>query len=330
MKLEPEFALNRSLGSGGRGAASARLAPAVLLASIIGAALLIGCASRSPDAKAETNTTATTSAAPDAPARTAPMTPVPPEPSSAQPTAVSTSAPQGPTAPVTARPAGLVEIFPGVRVDRAGRVVEFDAVVPIDPRDETTPVIYLEVIACPRDTKEHEALLVTSVKPSQVHAALLLIGLVPGAPGRVGWKDNAPVRISPTGPAVDIVFRFDDPSGKTIEARPQDWIVNAIDGRAMSGRTGAPVSPAGTAHWVFAGSVTRQAMTESGTRAERYEADSEGTLIGFTTFGSELLAYSDILSPESGVDAPAWIADATSMPAVRTKVVVVLRPAPAR
>ncbi len=298
-------------------------------------ALSAGCATREqsratmPSVPAPSSATLATSAEPEQ------MVPIdtPTPASRAQPLGITPTPPPPPPgtpAPRTPRVTGLTEIFPGVRVDRAAGVVEFDAVVPIDPRDETTPTIYLEVIACPRDTKEHESLLVTDVKPSQVHAGLLLIGLVPGAPGHVGWKDNAPVRVPPTGPTVDITFRFTDSDGKTVEARPQDWIINATDGRPMLGRTGTNPVPESTSRWLFAGSVTRQAVTEAGVRAERYEADSEGTLIGFATFGSELLAFADVISHESSVDAPTWIADAKTTPPVRTKVVVVLRAATAR
>ncbi len=219
-------------------------------------------------------------------------------------------------------PPGLVTIFPSVRVDRAAGVVEFDATVPIDPRDPNTPTIFLEVIACPRDTKEHETLLVTSAKPSHIHAALLLIGLEPGAPGRVEWKDKAPVRIPPRGPEVDITFRYRDQNGASHEARPADWIKDGQTDRPMPGRTGESTA---APRWVFAGSLMRNAMTESGVRMPRYEADADGTLIGFATFGSELLAYAEVISHESSVDAPVWIADAKTIPQVGTSVVVVLR-----
>ncbi|MBA1697416.1 hypothetical protein G9H16_25470, partial [Escherichia coli] len=58
--------------------------------------------------------------------------------------------------------------FPHVRVDREARTVEFDAAVPIDAqardsRGERTRV-YLEIIACSFDSREHETLVVTSAK----------------------------------------------------------------------------------------------------------------------------------------------------------------------
>ena len=72
-----------------------------------------------------------------------------------------------------------MEVFPGVRLDRDAGYVEFDGTVPIiaDAGDGT--VVFLELMVCIPDTKEHEALVMAPVKPSHVHAALLALGLEP-------------------------------------------------------------------------------------------------------------------------------------------------------
>ena len=41
---------------------------------------------------------------------------------------------------------------------------------------------WLEQVACMVGTREHESLVVVEAKPSEVHAALLLLGLEPGTP----------------------------------------------------------------------------------------------------------------------------------------------------
>src|SRR5438309_1849216 len=40
----------------------------------------------------------------------------------------------------------------------------------------------LEMFLCPRKSKEHESVLAADVKPHDVHAALLLVGALPGRP----------------------------------------------------------------------------------------------------------------------------------------------------
>ena len=73
----------------------------------------------------------------------------------------------------------------GLRINRAERWLELDGFVPIDVRETDRTgyrlVRYLECIAVtPVSGKDHEALIVTSVRPSTIHAALLTLGLEPG------------------------------------------------------------------------------------------------------------------------------------------------------
>ena len=52
-----------------------------------------------------------------------------------------------------------------------------------------------------------------------------------------------------------------------------------------------------------------------------------GTIIGLTTFGSEVIAWSRVISPDSGVQAPEWIADFSKTPPANTRVRVRIRKA---
>lgn len=211
-------------------------------------------------------------------------------------------------------PSGWREVFPNVRVDLEAKVVEFDAITsPLLMEDPQAPLMFLESIVCTPDTREHESLAVSRARPSNIHAAMLLIGLTPGAPG--GWKleDNRLVPFDPTGPRVAIEFRWTDPDGSTRIASPADWIRNVKSagglleaGRAEDGRPAAG--------WVFAGSrLTQTRFARNGepldSPREVYDADESGTVIGLATFGGEMIAWSRTFSPDASTDEPVWIAD---------------------
>lgn len=214
--------------------------------------------------------------------------------------------------PESSPPEAMVELLPGVRADVGRGVVEFDGEIAIDCHDPETPDVYLEVICCRRDTREHEALVVTDVAPSAVHAALLAAGAEPGAPG--GWREE--------GGKVRPILARGDPVGVTIvvtagaqsvEHDPATWIT-----RAGADRTLAEAVP--QAGWVFAGSR----MRERGGR-EVYDADGTGQLIGLHTFGSETVAWTRVESPDSWIDEPQWLANAKAVPPIGTPVTVRLR-----
>ena len=167
-----------------------------------------------------------------------------------------------------------------------------------------TPVVWLEVLVTTPDAKPHETLLVTDALPSHVHAALLLTGIEAGEPGLV-WVDRTGNlnREPPTGPAVRVSFRYDDPpTGEPVVTDPAAWAVNAADGRRLS-----ETAPVG--RFLFAGSRFRKLGGE-----EVYSADYDGTLVGLVTFGSETIAWSEPYSHEAQVEEPVWQADIARIP----------------
>lgn len=210
---------------------------------------------------------------------------------------------------------GFVELSEHVRIDRAAGVVEFDAFVPM-VIDDPEQIVFLETTVCTRNSKEHETLLATDARPSNIHAALLLLGAEPGKPG--DWEmgeDNEIVHIPPTGPSVVIEFVWTDAEGNQRTDDPVTWIVNDIDGAAFPDRD-----------WVFAGSrIVEWTPPGKDAPVEVYDADYSGTLIGLATFGTETLAWPSVISHDSTVEEPVWIVDAGKAPAVDTPVVVRLR-----
>ncbi|HZW09034.1 MAG TPA: YdjY domain-containing protein [Phycisphaerales bacterium] len=222
-------------------------------------------------------------------------------------------------APAIAEPR-LVELFEGVRADPEMGIVEFDGFVAIDCHHPETPDVYLEVICCTRDTREHEALVVTDVAPSLVHAALLAAGAEPGAPGAWREQDGSLRPVPPRGDRVRITLLTRGEGGIETEHDPASWVRAADSERTL--RSAAP-----DAAWVFAGSRLR----ERGGRTV-YDADGTGQLIGLHTFGSETLAWTRVESPDSWIDEPRWLARNEAVPAfgtpVRVRLSVERRPSP--
>jgi hypothetical protein len=202
-----------------------------------------------------------------------------------------------------------------VRVHRTRRAVEFDAAVsPILIVDPRSPLVFLEVLCCIANTREHETLLVTKATPSVVHAALLLAGL---EPGRAGGFERSPegrlVAIKPTGTPVRVEYVYvDSASGQSVAVDPRVWIKNA--------RSDEPFGVGG--RFVFAGSRMLADSRASGgsERPSRYAADLGGNVVGLSTFGDEVIALEQVMSPEAAVEAPEWVVDFSRLPPANTPV----------
>jgi len=214
---------------------------------------------------------------------------------------------------------GFVEILPGVRINEELRTLEFDAVVAMDCHHPETPDVYLEVICCTPDTREHESLVVTTVAPSSIHAALLALGGEPGRPG--GWRREGDLvlPVAPEGDRVRVWFITEDDDGQPTLDTPENWIVQR--------QTRRPLTMDGfDSGWVFAGSRMREFRGR-----DVYDADGTGQLIGLHTFGSETIAWTRVESPEASVQEPLWLANRDVVPAIGTpvRVRISIEPEPA-
>ncbi|MCA9300438.1 MAG: hypothetical protein KDA28_15310 [Phycisphaerales bacterium] len=202
----------------------------------------------------------------------------------------------------------FVTIADGLRLDRDRKIVEFDAVVPVDVHHPETPITYLEVVCCVPGTHEHEALAMTEVAPSAIHAALLAVGAEPGLPGRWRWDGDRLVGDEPTGTAIE-VFMVTDRGVESV----RDWIVNIQNGRTLA-------QEPHDAPWIFGGSKTRQRDGRT-----LYDADYTGRLVGLTTFGDEVVGWGEMVSHEAMYDEPEWIANLDLVPPMGDPVRVRLR-----
>jgi len=203
-----------------------------------------------------------------------------------------------------------VEPFPGITVRRAPPAVTVLAWVCLDAG-------WLEQIACSAGTREHEALLVPQAQPSLIHAALLMAGFEPGAPG--SWRlEGDDLRFQPpTGSAVEILVRYDRPDGTggtvSIEEPIRRWI------RDHQGRRPFPDDP-----WIFGGS---RLVADPGGEGERYLADLTGSVVGLVTFGDEILGFAHVFADETAVHAAEWEADPERVPPIGTEVELIIVPA---
>ena len=126
----------------------------------------------------------------------------------------------------------------------------------------------IEVFACPRHTKEHEAIVATSASARLVHAALLAIGLEPGSPVSFD-PDYAAAR----GPIVSVRVNWKDTEGR-IQERPAQELIRTVSTQAAL-----------EADWVFAGSVFWKDPVDG---TEYYQADG-GDLICVSNFPTATL-----------------------------------------
>jgi len=188
------------------------------------------------------------------------------------------------------------ELLAGVWVDEG--VVEIDASVAMDCHHRETPDVYLEMLITGPDTREHESLLVSGVKPSSLHAGLLAAGFESGKP--VQFVDGE--RVSAKGDELVVEVRVD---GSDEWVGIVDWVTHVEEATPL-------VEDAGWAGLVFAGSV----LTDGGV----YKADREGALVSLTPWGFEVVSPAWVVSPEASVDEPVWIANRALVPEMGVEV----------
>ncbi len=126
----------------------------------------------------------------------------------------------------------------------------------------------LELFACLKDTKEHEAVVTVDVSAMAVHAALLRLGAKPGGPARF-----TPTYVAASGTEIDVTVIWKGSDGQQKTARAQDWVQDSQSGEAMS-------HP-----WVFAGS----GFWEDELTGQKYYQADGGDFICVSNFPSALL-----------------------------------------
>ena len=210
-------------------------------------------------------------------------------------------------------------VMPGVKINVEEWSVDVDARVCLVEG-------MLELIACTKDSKEHEAIIAVEAKPSHIHTALLLLRAKPGHPAMqkaIDEEDTRFTSLPPRGGAVDVFLLVKDAEGKETERPISDFITQAEQDESTAGAKPAedakPVKfPTHT--FLFAGSVLDG--DDKGPRD--YVCDQSGNVISIATFGDELLCLPGIHDQANSLRA--WQADGEQLPPLDSKVILRLRP----
>lgn len=160
----------------------------------------------------------------------------------------------------------------------------------------------LELFACLKNTKEHEAIITIATKAMVVHAGLLAVGAEPGEPAH--FDPFTPAHGQEV--AVDVVWK--DAKGAIQRSPAQEWVKNASTGKALD------------RPWIFAGSGF---WTDPNSGEKHYQAES-GDLICVSNFSSATLDVS--LKSSSSNDALVFEAYTDRIPPKGTPVTVLLTP----
>jgi hypothetical protein len=176
--------------------------------------------------------------------------------------------------------------------DAPPTVIKGDLVIDKDKKTITIPAIiaprklaYLdqiypvEVVACyphPAGKKAHETVVNFSVKPSDVHKALISFGLTPGKPA-MGEGEKA------SGPEVKIYLELPpkEEGGEPRKIPIEKSLVDKKTGKSMP-----------TLHWIFTGSVMIQPDPNKDEKI--YGADDKGTLIGIFPVTNETVIQTNL------------------------------------
>ena len=163
----------------------------------------------------------------------------------------------------------------------------------------------LELFACLRETKEHEAILTVDVEAYKVHTGLLACGANAGSP--VKFDPYTPA----TGDEIEVTVVWKDDKGQRQTARGQDWVINIQTQKAM------------TYPWVFGGSAF---WVDETTGQKHYQAEG-GDFICVSNFSSAMLDL-PIESSQANT-ALMFKAFTERIPPLGTPVTLILTPKPA-
>lgn len=204
--------------------------------------------------------------------------------------------------------------LPGIKIDAKNKRIDVDAKIALSEG-------LLELVACTKDSKEHESLVVVEATPLHIHTALLLIGANNGHPAMVKPANEEKTKwlhLPPRGDPIAVSLVYPDPEDekKTIERPISDFLKRTEDDPANGGKEeGEAKGPAEQFDtFVFAGSIVSE--NEKGER--QYVADVEGNVISISTFGDEVICLPAQISKENA--ALVWAVDAKNLPKVGTKV----------
>jgi hypothetical protein len=163
----------------------------------------------------------------------------------------------------------------------------------------------LEMFACPVGTKEHESIVASIARSSEVHAAMLAVGAKPGTP--VQYLPNF---VPATGQRIRVWVLYRDAAGKYQAVDARKWIRKAGTDQQMD------------SDWVFAGSGFWKDPQDG---REFYQADS-GDMICVSNFNTAMMDVP--IASSAQADDLLFIPYTDRIPEPGTPVRLVLVPIP--
>jgi hypothetical protein len=160
----------------------------------------------------------------------------------------------------------------------------------------------LEFFCCETGTNEYESVLRSSVTPSNLHTALLAIGLKPGSP--VTYSEAEKKLIPPNGPPLRISLEYEK-DGKPVHCIAQHWL------RDVKSKKEPPHFG-----WVFAGS---RVMPDG-----KYAADMTGYIVSVVNFDLTMIDVPELAS--SANETLEWERNPDVAPKGGTKVWMIIEP----
>jgi hypothetical protein len=161
----------------------------------------------------------------------------------------------------------------------------------------------LEFLAVVRNGNEYESIVRSDAKPSDLHLALLMLGLKPGEP--VHYSESTKTWLPPTGPPIVIWFEYDK-DGKHEKVPATRWM------RDLHTKHEPPAFS-----WVFTGSKTMSDGT--------YAADPTGYLISVINNELSVLDVPDLKA--RALEARELERNPDTEPPTGTPVTMILSPA---
>jgi hypothetical protein len=160
----------------------------------------------------------------------------------------------------------------------------------------------LEFFCVRNGGSEHESILRTPAKPSDIHTALLAIGLQPGKP--LSYSEAANKWIPPQGPPLNIHLEWEK-DGKTVSVPAHRTMRDLKTKKEMK-----------ATHWVYCGS---RVMDDGA-----FAADVTGYVVSVVNFDLTLIDIPELASNSN--ETLEWERNPDAAPPARTKVTMVIEP----
>ena len=204
--------------------------------------------------------------------------------------------------------------LPGIKLNLEERCIDVDATVCLHEG-------FLELVACTKDSKEHESIVAIAARPMHIHTAMLLMGAKPGNPAMRKALDAEGVRwvpVDPAGDEVRISLVFADAKGKQGEHAISKFI-SLVQTDEVEGSLAKKKGEVFPVSFLFAGSH----LVEDGPGPKKYVCEHSGNVISISTFGDEFLCLPGIHGHQNG--GLNWQVNPKGLPAIGEPIILRLR-----